>query len=90
MRYSALRLGVLAAAGAVLWAVGLRGALWAAVSLAVAGAASYVLLTSARRDVLEHLEARRGAGARPRRRSGRTRSVSDEEAEDGADPDGHG
>lgn len=91
MRYTLLRLGVLAVVGALLWAVGLRGALWAVVSLLVAAAASYVLLSSARTAVLEQLEARRaaaGAGsARAGRRPGRARPVSDEEAEDAAGPD---
>ena len=82
MRYTLLRLAVLAVVGALLLAVGLRGLLWAVVTVLVAAAVSYLLLSGPRAQVLARLEAgRRGSGAPGRGRRGRT---SDESVEDAA------
>lgn len=78
VRYTLLRLAVLAAVGAALWLVGLRGLLWAALSVALAAGLSYLLLARARAEVLAVWDAGREA-----RGAGRPR-VSDEEAEDAA------
>lgn len=97
VRYTALRLAVLAAVGGVLWLAGLRGLLWALVSVLVAAALSYVLLAGPRDALLQRWSARssggdEGAGGaaraprtrRPGRsgRPGRAGPVSDEDAED--------
>ncbi len=55
LRYTALRLIVLLVVGAGLWFAGLRGLLWALVTVVVAAGISYVLLSGARDALLDRL-----------------------------------
>ncbi len=75
LRYTALRLIVLLVVGAGLWFAGLRGLLWALVTVAVAAGVSYVLLGGPRDALLDRL-----AQGRPAR-------VVDEDDEDAAAED---
>jgi hypothetical protein len=78
VRYTLLRLLVLAAVGALLLAVGMRGLLWGVVTVLVAAAVSYLVLPGPRAEVLARLESGRAAG---RSRRG---DASDEDVEDAA------
>lgn len=55
LRYTALRLIVLLVVGAGLWFAGLRGLLWALITVVVAAGISYVLLSDARDALLDRL-----------------------------------
>ena len=87
LRYTALRLLVLVAVGALLWAVGLRYLLWAVLTVLVAAAVSYVLLAGPRDALLARLGRSRPAPADEDalRRTGRAgRADQDAAAEDAA------
>ena len=84
LRYTALRLLVLVLVGALLWAVGLRYLLWAVLTVLVAAAVSYLLLSGPRDALLERLGRSRPAPVdedAPRRR---VRPDRDSAAEDAA------
>jgi hypothetical protein len=86
LRYTALRLAVLAGVGGALWLAGLRGLLWALVSVLVAAALSYVLLTGPREALLAQWSAARAARTAQPPRAQRLRRAgaapSDEDVED--------
>ena len=87
LRYTALRLLVLLAVGALLWAVGLRYLLWAVLTVLVAAAVSYVLLSGPRDALLARLGRSRPAPVdedAPRRPARATRADRDAAAEDAA------
>ncbi len=75
LRYTALRLLVLLVVGAGLWFAGLRGLLWALITVVVAAGISYVLLSEARDALLDRLS------------KGRPARVVDEDDEDAAAED---
>ncbi len=82
LRYTALRLVVLVAVGALLWAVGLRYLLWAVLTVVLAAGVSYLLLSGPRDALLERLARSRPAPTdedAPRRRA---RPDEDSAAED--------
>lgn len=76
VKYSLLRLGVLAVAGGLLYLLGLRGYLLALVAVIVAAAASYIFFPGPRRDAALSLS------ERDKRRA--PRADVDAEAEDAA------
>lgn len=81
VRYSILRLTLLVAVGAVLWAVGARGWLWLLLTALVSFALSYVLLRLPREQAAQALDAR----VRGRRRSGLARRLDQDAAHEDAE-----
>lgn len=83
LRYTALRLVVLVAVGALLWAVGLRYLLWAVLTVVLAAGVSYLLLSGPRDALLERLGRSRPAPAdedAPRRRARPDEDAASEDA----------
>lgn len=84
LRYTALRLLVLVAVGALLWAVGLRYLLWAVLTVVLAAGVSYLLLSRPRDALLERLGRSRPAPTDEDAPRGRARPDEDSAAEDAA------
>lgn len=85
LRYSLLRLTVLAAVGLGAWAAGLRDVWWLLATAVGSLLVSLVVLRGPRDQVVRHLEERRERRAADLPRPPRRRGLDDTEAEDAAD-----
>ncbi|WP_299038114.1 DUF4229 domain-containing protein [uncultured Pseudokineococcus sp.] len=88
LRYSLLRLSLLAAVGLVLYAVGLSGLWWLVLTAVLSILLSLVLLRGPREQmtqaIIDRQQQRQQGGARTSGRPAR-RGVADEDVEDAAD-----